>query len=778
MSGSAIADVHYRSCTLCEAMCGLEIKHADGEVLSIRGDELNTFSAGHICPKGNALQDLHTDPDRIRFPLRKTADGGWERVDWDVALDDIAARVAGIQRQYGNDALGMYVGNPTVHHLGAQLMIFPLLAVLNTRNRFSATSLDQLPQQLAAFQMFGHQLLFPTPDIDRTDFFLCLGGNPLASNGSLMTAPGMRHRLRALQDRGGRFVVVDPRRTESAAAADQHLPILPGTDAWLLLAMLNVIFSEGLANPGRLAEFTDGLRQLAGYAAQVSPEDAAGITGIPADDIRRLARDYAGAEHAIAYARVGVCQQGFGGLAAWLVYSLSVVTGNLDREGGMMFTTPAADLVPLGAATGLQGSFDSCRSRVSGLPEFSGEFPAACLAEEIETEGEGRIRGLLVHAGNPVLSAPNGRRLEQALPGLELLVCFDYYLTETTRHADYILPPASPLETSEYDIALSLLTVRNVAHFSSPLFTPPDGVRHDWEALAGLTWRLMRERGARGRAPALALRTAVQRLGAEGLLDLSLRGGPYGHGASFLRALERATGRSAATRAAWKWIAARVPLRDYISPPASHRPEGVPATGLTLATLKRNPHGLDLGPLEQRLPDRLYTRGKRIKLVPEIYVSEMARLLASAGSNGHSDGLVLIGRRHVRSNNSWMHNSTRLVKGKSRCTLMINPEDALSRGLEDGADAVVSSRVGEVRLPVEITDAVMPGVVSIPHGWGHDREGTGWNTARAHAGVSANDITDEQFLDGLTGTAAFNGVPVEVKALAGAEAEPAVAAAR
>jgi anaerobic selenocysteine-containing dehydrogenase len=777
MSGSAIADVHYRACTLCEAMCGLEIRHADGEVLSIRGDELNSFSAGHICPKGNALQDLHTDPERIRFPMRKTA-RGWERVDWDEALDDIAARISGIQHRHGNDAVGMYVGNPTVHHLGAQLMIFPLLSVLKTRNRFSATSLDQLPQQLAAFQMFGHQLLFPTPDIDRTDFFLCLGGNPLASNGSLMTAPGMRHRLRALQDRGGRFVVVDPRRTESAAAADLHVPIVPGTDAWLLLAMLNVIFAERLAAPGRLAEFTDGLQELADQAAQFSPEEAAGITGIPAEDIRTLARDYAGADRAIAYSRVGVCQQGFGGLASWLVYALSVVTGNLDREGGMMFTTPAADLVPLGAATGLQGSFDACRSRVSGLPEFSGEFPAACLAEEIETEGEGQIRGLLVHAGNPVLSAPNGRRLEQALPGLELLVCFDYYLTETTRHADYILPPASPLETSEYDIALSLLTVRNVAHFSSPLFTPPDGARHDWEALAGLTWRLLQGRGGRGRAAAFAFRTAVQRLGAEGLLDLSLRGGPYGHSASALRALERALGRSAATRAAWRWLAAHVPWRDYISPPASQRPDGVPATGLTLATLKRHPHGLDLGPLQPRFPERLYTPGKRIRLVPEIYAAELSRLRAAhSNGNGHRAGLVLIGRRHVRSNNSWMHNSTRLVKGKSRCTLMIHPEDASARGLQDGVTAVVSSRVGDVELPVEVTDAVMPGVVSIPHGWGHGRDGTGWSTARAHAGVSANDITDDRFLDGLTGTAAFNGVPVEVSALAGTEAEPAVAAA-
>jgi anaerobic selenocysteine-containing dehydrogenase len=679
---------HYRACPLCEAMCGLEIGHEDGAVVSIRGDQQDEFSRGHICPKGNALRHVHADPERIRFPLKRGADG-WEQVGWDEALDDIAKRVAAIQRAHGRDAVGVYLGNPTAHHLGPLLMVGPLLAALGTRNRYSATSLDQLPHQLAAWKLFGHQILLPVPDIDRTRLFLCLGGNPLASNGSLMTAPGIRHRIRALQERGGRLVVVDPRRTETAAVADEHFFIRPGTDAWLLLAILHVIFAERLARPGRLSAFLDGLDTLATRVKPFTPERAAAITGIAADDIRRLARELAAAPRAIVYGRVGVCTQEFGGLAAWLVYVLNIVTGNLDRPGGLMFTTPAVDPLPLSRVLRQRGSFARHRSRVSGRPEFSGELPTAALAEEIETPGPGQIRALIVHAGNPVLSAPNGARLERALPGLELTVCFDFYRNETTRHADYILPPPSPLECAEYDVVFSLLAVRNVANFSPALFAAPPGARQDWEALAGLTTRLLARRGVRGRIAATALHAAVKTLGAEGVLDLMLRLGP-------------------------------------------HR--------LTLKKLKAHPHGLDLCPLQPRLPKRLSTRDKRIKLVHDLYLADLERLERT----GAADGLVLIGRRHLRTNNSWM-----VAKGKSRCTLMIHPADAADRGLADGATARVSSRAGEVEIPVEITDALMPGVVSIPHGWGEH---------------SANDVTDEQHVDRLSGTAAFNGVPVTVRA--------------
>jgi anaerobic selenocysteine-containing dehydrogenase len=762
--------LHYRSCTLCEAMCGLEVQHADGEVLAIRGDEHNHFSRGHICPKGNALQDIHVDPERIRFPLKRTA-GGWERVDWDEALDDVATRVLAIQRDHGRDAVALYAGNPTVHHLGAMLMIGPVIAALGTRNRYSATSLDQLPHMLAAWKLFGHQLLLPVPDIDRTQFFLCLGGNPMASNGSLMTAPGIRHRIRALQARGGRFVVVDPRRTETAAIANEHFFIRPGTDAWLLLAMLHVIFDEGLATPGRTAAFLDGLDELAHHLEEFTPTRAEAVTAVPAGEIRRLGRELATAPRAIAYGRVGVCTQEFGGLAAWLVYVLNIVTGNLDREGGLMFSSPAVDPLPLTAAAGLGGSFDRYRSRVSGLPEFSGELPTAALAEEIETPGDGQVRGLLVHAGNPVLSAPNGARLELALPSLELMVCFDFYLNETTRHADYILPPASPLETVEYDIALSLLAVRNVAHYSPALFEPPPDTRHDWEALAGLATRLLRGRGFRGRITAAALQATVKGLGADGLLDLVLRLGPYGHAAGASALVDRALGHTGPFRGVWRRalaLAGSGPWGRAVPPLDGALPESVPAAGLTLKTLKAHPHGLDLGSLVPRLPERLFTPGKRIKLVHDLYLADLERLRGGHdGSSEPRNGLVLIGRRHLRSNNSWMHNSRRLVKGKSRCTLMMHPADAADRGLEEGATAVVSSRAGEVHLAVEITEALMPGVVSIPHGWGHHRDGVGWSTAQAHAGVSVNDVTDEKHVDGLSGTAAFNGVPVKVRAATG-----------
>jgi anaerobic selenocysteine-containing dehydrogenase len=730
-SVEAAGELHYRVCTLCEAMCGLEIRHEGGEVLGIRGDEANHFSRGHICPKGNALQDLHADPERIRFPMKRTADGSFERVDWDEALDDIADRLTAIQRSHGRDAVGFYVGNPSAHHLGAGLTLFPFAATLKTRNRYSATSQDQLPQSLAALKLFGHLAMFPIPDVDRTDLFICIGANPLASNGSVMSAPGFRHRIREVQERGGRFVVIDPRRTESANVADEHLFIRPGTDAWLMLAMLNVIFEEGLAD---VPAYVDGLDELARHAADFGPEEAAAVTGIAAEDIRRLARELATTPRAVLYGRVGICTQEFGGLASWLQYVLNIVTGNLDREGGMMFTTPAVDVLPLAHVTGYGGSFDTFRSRVSGLPEFYGELPSAVLAEEIETPGEGQIRALVVHAGNPVLSAPNGARIERALPGLDLMVCFDFYLTETTRHADYILPPAGPLEAAEYDVVLNLVSVRNTAQFSPPMVAPPEGARHDWEALGGLMTRLL-ARGARGRKGQVAGRVwevLLRRLGAEGLLDLGLRGGPYGHLGALAQLLRR-----------------------------GKLPPGLPATGLTLKFLKSKPHGVDLGPLQPRLPERLYTKDKRVQLVDPIYAADLARLRADRPEN---DSLVLIGRRHLRSNNSWMHNSQRLVKGKTRCTLMIHPDDAAARGLDDGATAVVASRSGEIALPVEVTDSVMPGVVSVPHGWGHHREGVGWSTAHAHAGVSANDITDDQFVDRLSGTSALSGVRVEVRA--------------
>jgi anaerobic selenocysteine-containing dehydrogenase len=709
-------------------MCGLRMELEGSRITSIRGDEEDLFSRGHICPKALALKDLYEDPDRLRHPMRRTA-SGWEQVSWEDALDETARRLHSIQKEHGRDAVAIYLGNPNVHNLG-NLMFGPqLLRTLRSRNRFSATSVDQLPHQLVAYLMFGHQLLVPIPDIDRTRYMLVMGANPLASNGSLMTAPDVRARLRAIQQRGGRVVVVDPRRTETARIADTHVFIRPGTDALALLALLHVAVVEGTPRLGHLAAQVEGLEQVRELAREFTPERVAPHTGVPADVLRGIARDFLAAEGAVCYGRMGLSAQPFGSLCQWLINVLNTVTGNLDREGGAMFTLPAFDLVGGPKAMGLgRGSIGRFKSRVRGLPEFAGELPSAALAEEILTPGEGRVRALLTLAGNPVLSTPNGARLDTALGGLDFMVSIDPYLNETTRHAHLILPPVSPLERSHYDLALHALAVRNTAKYSPALFEPGPDARHDWQILLSLQHRLTTLHKGRPSLRATLKYQALSRMGPERLLDLGLRLGP--HGARFH------------------------PLKQ----------------GLTLAKLREAPHGVDLGPLKPCLPHRLQTRDSRVHLAPEPLVADVQRLRdrfpPSAAPEVRDGELLLIGRRHLRDNNSWMHNVAGLVKGKPRCTLMMHPEDAAQRGLTDGVEVTVTSRVGEVRVPVAVTDDVMPGVVSLPHGYGHGRQGTRLNVAAEHAGVSANDLTDERALDALSGTAAFSATPVRVAARA------------
>jgi anaerobic selenocysteine-containing dehydrogenase len=737
MTASAASRVHFRTCNLCEAMCGLRIELEGERITSIRGDEEDPFSRGHVCPKALALKDLHEDPDRLRHPMRRTA-SGWEPVSWDDALDEAARRLHETQRAHGRNAVAVYLGNPNVHNLGALMFGPGLLQTLRSRNRFSATSVDQLPHQLTAYLMFGHQLLVPIPDIDRTRYMLVLGANPLASNGSLMTAPDVRARLRAIQQRGGRVVVIDPRRTETARIADTHVFIRPGTDALALLALLHVAVVEHPPRPGRLAEHLEGLDTVRALARDFTPERVAPHTGVPADVLRAISRDFLAADGAVCYGRMGLSTQPFGALCQWLINVLNAVTGNLDREGGAMFTLPAFDLVGGPRALGLsRGSFGRWKSRVRGLPEFGGELPVAALAEEILTPGEGRVRALLTVAGNPVLSTPNGSRLERALGELDFMVSMDPYLNETTRHAHLILPPVSPLERSHYDLVFHALAVRNTAKYSPALFEPgPDG-RHDWQMVLALQHRLEALRKGRPSVRAALKYRVLSRLGPERILDLGLRLGP--HGARF-HPLER---------------------------------------GLTLAKLRESPHGVDLGPLKPCLPQRLQTKDGRIHLAPEPLVADVARLrerFPEGATPEVRDGeLLLIGRRHLRDNNSWLHNVPALLKGRPRCTLMVHPEDAARLGLLDGADATVTSRVGEVTVPVAVTDEVMPGVVSLPHGYGHGRAGTRQKVATAHAGVSLNDLTDERALDALSGNAAFSGTPVRVRP-AGARA-PATPAA-
>lgn len=721
---------HYRACNLCEAMCGVRIDVDGGVVTRIAGDDDDPFSKGYVCPKAVALKDLHEDPERLRRPLVKRA-GRFVEVGWDEALDEAARGLVSVQKTHGLDAVAAYLGNPSVHNTGAMLFGPTFLRALKSKNRFSATSVDQLPSMLVAHWMFGHQLLLPIPDVDRTDYFLVLGANPLASNGSLMTAPGMRWRLDALRARGGKLVVIDPRRTETAERADRHVFIRPGTDALVLAAIVREALAAG-PSLGRLAAFTDGLEPLARAVEPFSPERVAKPSGVDAATIRAIAGELWAAKRAVVYGRMGTCTQELGALCQWLVNALNVITGNLDRPGGAMFTRPAIDPLTLPKGLGAsRGGFARYRSRVRGLPEFSGELPVAALAEEILVDGPGRVRALVTLAGNPVLSTPNGRRLDEALATLDCMVSIDPYLNETTRHATVILPPPSALERGHYDLVFHTLAVRNTARYAPALFDPGADARHDWQILSGLTRRIEDLRD--GESPLRTLKhKALERLGPEGMLEIALRLGPYG---AKLR-----------------------PLRK----------------GLGLDTLRANVHGLDFGALEPCLPDRLFTRTKRIDLAPRALLDDLPRALAllDTGGAAQSDELALIGRRHLRDNNSWMHNVKRLLGGPKRCTAMLHPDDAARLGLATGDVARFQSRVGAIELPIEVTAAMMPGVVSVPHGYGHGRDGTRLTTANAHAGASINDLTDETALDALSGNAALSGVRVRVAKISKAS-EPA-----
>ncbi|MEZ4225126.1 MAG: molybdopterin-dependent oxidoreductase [Polyangiaceae bacterium] len=705
-------ETHFRNCPLCEAACGLAVEVEDGEVAQIRGDEADALSRGYVCPKGVALGELHDDPDRLRQPLRRTSKG-FEPVDWSTALDEAVEMMQGVQDRHGKDALAVYAGNPTVHNLGALLYGPALIRAFGTKARFSATSLDQLAHQLVAWCMYGHQLLLPIPDLDHTQYFLVLGANPLVSNGSLMTAPDCKGRLRELRARGGKLVVVDPRRTETAAIADEHHFIVPGTDVFLLLGIVNALFRDKLVSLGRLAAMTDGVADVEAAVVAFTPEAVAPVTGIEASKIRQLARELASADAAIAYGRMGCSTQVHGGLCQWLLQLINLLTGNLDRPGGTLLNQPALGL--LGAVS--PGSHGRWRSRVRDLPEFGGELPAAALAEEMDTPGAGQIRGLLTHAGNPVLSAPNGRRLEAALAKLDAFVAIDIYVNETTRHAHLILPPTGPLEHAHYDAVFHALSIRNVAKWSDAIFEPPPGALHDHEIFAGLHERWLARRGAKLRQRAAARATKL--LGPERMVDLGLRIGPWG--------MRR--GRA----------------------------------GLSVSKLRQHPHGVDLGPLTSSFPAALRTPEKRIVAAPRLMMEALAKLeLPQPRADGE---LSLVGRRQLRTNNSWMHNIPSLVSGKPRCTLLLHPADAESRGIADGAMVRVESRVGSVELRAELSDEVMPGVVSIPHGFGHHRDGMRLSVAEKHAGVSLNDLTDEQSIDELTGAAVLSGVPVRIAPL-------------
>ncbi len=756
------------TCPLCEAMCGLELSLDGGRVTRIRGDRDDVFSGGYLCPKGTTLGRLHDDPDRLRAPVhqpnaRSAAAGAAQPVTWTEAWHLTEELLRTAIDTHGRDSVAIYLGNPNVHHLDGTLFAKPLIRGLGKPKVFSASTVDQRPKEVASGLMFGTTLSVAVPDIDRTDLVVLMGANPLESNGSLATAPDWPGRLAAVRDRGGRVVVIDPRRTKTARAADTHLAIRPGADALLLAAVVTELERTGRVDPGHAGEWTVDLDEAIASLAAFTPESVAVRSGVSPDEIRSLAAQLADAKSAVVYGRIGTTTQRFGTLASWLVDLVNLCTGNLDRAGGAMFTKAAAGAANTRGTPGVGRGVRIGRfaSRVRGLGETMGELPVAALAEEIDTDGPGQIKVLITVAGNPLLSTPNSARLEAAMEHLELMISVDPYVNETTRHADIVLPPPSPIQRPHYDLAFTQLAVRNVANYSPPVMERDPDTPEEWEILARLAAfaqglgpeadpadvddlmittlvgaAVADETGpVHGRDATDLLAELAPRTGPERMLDLMLRIGPYGD--------------------AFGAVTEPVPLGlDEEGRPISVQP-------LSLNELEAHPHGVDLGPLQPRLPEVLRTPSGRIEAAPPEIVADVRRLTALL-DDGEDGSLVLVGRRDLRSNNSWMHNVEVLVKGKERCTLHIHPDDAAPLRLTNGELCVVSSRVGQLEVPVELTVDIAPGVVSLPHGWGHNQPGTRLAVANERAGVNSNLLTDEDDVEAITGTAVLSGIPVEV----------------
>jgi anaerobic selenocysteine-containing dehydrogenase len=734
---------HRRSCPLCEACCGLEITTKGDQVLRIRGDMDDPYSKGFICPKGSTLKQLHEDPDRLTSPRIRT-DDGWKEATWDEAFAEIERRLAPIVETHGRQALGTVLGNPNTHNLGGLLYVRPVMTAVGSTNAFSASTVDQMPKHVSAGLMWGRPDMFPLPDLDRTDYLLMLGANPYVSNGSLLTAPDMPRRLEAIRERG-RFVVVDPRRTKTAEHASEHLSIVPGTDSFWLMALINTLFGEGLVDIGRMAPHVSGVDEVREMTAPYTAEAVAERCGIAADTTRRIARELAAAPTAAVYGRMGAHTVEFGTVASWATDVLNVLTGNLDEPGGIMFNCAPTQNLASSKPGGRGFKLGRWEGRASGRPEVKGELPAATLAEEI-TDGEGGIKGLFVLACNPVRSFPNTDRIDEALRQLDLLVVVDPYITATARHAHVILPPTSALERSHYDFAFEANMIRSFAKYSPAVFATD--APSEEQILSRLS--LVIQGKPIDTDPVVVHDQMMDQI-VEG--EIARTSSPI-HGRDKAEILD--------ALAAWEWSEQIIDFRLRVGQHGDGF--GANPDGLTLRKLiDEHPSGADFGPLVSRFPDAIKTVSGTVELAPQPIVDDMERFAAHFEALGRAnDQLVLVGRRHLKTVNSWMHNLNVLIKGKTDCTLQVHPDDASRLGLTDGGSASVRSRVGGVVAPVEVTDEVMPGVVCLPHGWGYDEDGIEMHTAKTKPGVNSNVLTDDAALDDLSGNCTLNGIPVEV----------------
>ena len=710
-SHDAMSTIHISQCTLCEAHCGIHVTVTDDQVTRIAGNPDDVLSKGYICPKATAMGGLHHDPDRLRTPMRRVGDR-FEPVGWDEAFAEIGTRLRRVRATHGSRSVGMYLGNPAAHSSGAGYGMLLRMA-LRTPNFFTASSIDQMPHEYAAWRMFGSNVLMPITDIDRTQRLVILGANPAVSNGSLSIMPGAKRRIKAVRDRGGKVVVIDPRRTETVRLANQHVAVRPGGDAFLLMGMLNVLITENLCDATQINELATGWPELGRLVAPATPEAVAPRAGVDAEVIRSLAREHAAAESAAIYARIGICQQETGTLVSWLVMVINAVTGNLDRPGGTMFSTPIIDAPRLAKRIPLKhGKFTD---RSGAHKSFRSELPAVVMADEILGEGPGQIRAMITYAGNPVSSIPQKGRLEEAMSQLDLYVAVDMYVTETSRHADFILPPMSPLEREDVNLLTTVFSVRNNVRYQHRSFEPPAGALEDWEILSRLTFELLPTPLRRLLAP---LRTRlIASINPMRAAALVLATGPYGR-------LRR--GRK----------------------------------GITMGALRDSAGGIDLGPLQPRLDAVIATSDRRVHLAPAEFIADAAARLANATEAPDDGRLQLIGRRNLRSNNSWLHNIPSMTGGNNACTVLMHPDDAAARGLSQGDTVRIASAVGHIDIPLQISDEMRAGTVAVPHGWGHRH--TGWQHANSLAGANVNDLHDPGQVDTFTGTAAVNNTWVTV----------------